>query len=248
MNKIWTIAKKDIKEAFRSRSTYIFIVIMLVLTVSYFSSYNALISGLRRQNADLQTIINASQVFLNNIIYVIPMIYSIFVCTIFANYSVILDKAKRNIESLMATPATLNQIWIGKSLAVTLPSIIIGIGIAIIMYVVMDVGFVMPQTSQFIVPDVLAILSTFVIVPILVFSIVMIVINVQLVISNPRIANFVFTGIFLILLFGVNALGGLGIEVSFGLIYIGAIVVCAFISWILSHSLTREKVILSSKG
>jgi ABC-type Na+ efflux pump permease subunit len=248
MDKIWIIARKDIKEAFRSRSTYIFILIMLVLTVSYFSSYNALINNLHRQNADQQAIIGASQVFLNNIIYVIPMIYSIFVCTIFANYSVILDKAKRNIESLMATPVNLNQIWIGKSLAVTLPSIIIGIGVAVVMYVVMNVAFVIPRTGQFIIPDPLAIMSTFIIVPILVFAIVMIVINVQLVISNPRIANFVFTGIFLILLFGVNALGGLGIEVSFGLIYIGAIVICAAISWILSRSLTREKVILSSKG
>ncbi len=248
MDKIWTIARKDIKEAFRSRSTYVFILIMLVLTVSYFSSYNALINNLQRQNADRQAIISASQVFLNNIIYVIPMIYSIFVCTIFANYSVILDKAKRNIESLMATPVNLNQIWIGKSLAVTLPSIIIGIGVAVVMYVVMNVAFVIPRTGQFIIPGPLAIISTFIIVPILVFAIVMIVINVQLVISNPRIANFVFTGIFLILLFGVNALGGLGIEVSFGLIYIGAIVVCGAISWILSRSLTREKVILSSKG
>lgn len=248
MDKIWTIARKDIKEAFRSRSTYVFILIMLVLTVSYFSSYNALINNLQRQNADQQAIISASQVFLNNIIYVIPMIYSIFVCTIFANYSVILDKAKHNIESLMATPVNLNQVWIGKSLAVTLPSIIIGIGVAVIMYVVMDVAFVIPRTGQFIIPGPLAIVSTFIIVPILVFAIVMIVINVQLVISNPRIANFVFTGIFLILLFGVNALGGLGIEVSFGLIYIGAIVICGSISWILSRSLTREKVILSSKG
>jgi ABC-type Na+ efflux pump permease subunit len=248
MNKIWAIANKDIKEAFRSRSTYIFILIMLVLTVSYFSSYNALINGLHRQNADQQAIINASQVFLNNIIYVIPMIYSIFVCTIFANYSVILDKAKRNIESLMATPVKLNQIWIGKSLAVTLPSIIIGIGIAVIMYIVMNIAFVIPQTAQFIVPSVLAIVSTFIIVPILIFAIVMIVINVQLVISNPRIANFVFTGIFLILLFGVNALGGLGIGLNFGLIYLGAIVICAIISYFLSRILTREKVILSSRG
>ncbi len=248
MNKIWVIAKKDIREAFRSRSTYIFIVIMIALTFSYFSSYAALINNLNRQNASRQIILNASQAFLNNIVYVLPMMYSIFVCTIFANYSVILDKAKRNIESLMATPVRLSQIWLGKSLAVTLPSIIIGIGVAILAYIGMNFGFVIPQTGRFIVPAALAIVSALIIVPILIFTIVTIVIYVQMIISNPRIANLVFTGIFLILFFGVNALGGLGIAVNFSLIYLGVIVICAIVSSILSRSLTKEKVILSSKG
>jgi ABC-type Na+ efflux pump permease subunit len=144
MNKIWIIARKDILEALRSRSTYVFILIMAVLTFSYISSYSALVNNLQRQGASAQTIYNASFSFLNNIAYVLPMMYSIFVCTIFANYSVILDKARRNIESLMATPASLNQIWLGKSLAVTLPSIMVGIGVAIIAYIVMNFGFVFP--------------------------------------------------------------------------------------------------------
>jgi ABC-type Na+ efflux pump permease subunit len=161
---------------------------------------------------------------------------------------VIVDKAKRNIESLMATPVTLNQIWIGKSLAVTLPSIMIGISIAIISFFGMNFGFVMPHTHSFIFPDVLAIISAIIIAPVLVFSIVTIVINIQLIVSNPRIANLVFTGIFILLVFGINALGGLGVSISFfPLIYLGLIVLCAGISFILSRSLTKEKVLLSSK-
>jgi hypothetical protein len=69
-----------------------------------------------------------------------------------------------------------------------------------------------------------------------------------LVISNPRIANLVFTVIFLVLLFGANALGFLGITVNFALIYLGIIVLCIIISYFLSRSLTKEKVLLSSKG
>ena len=37
-NKLWIIAKKDIGEAFRSRSTYFVIIIMIVLTVTYIAS------------------------------------------------------------------------------------------------------------------------------------------------------------------------------------------------------------------
>jgi ABC-type Na+ efflux pump permease subunit len=244
MNKIWIIARKDISEAFRSRSTYIFILIMLILTISYVSSYNAHVKTLTDQRA----IDDFSRSFLNSLAYVLPMMYSIFVCSIFANYSVIVDKAKRNIESLMATPVTLNQIWIGKSLAVTLPSIMIGISIAIISFFGMNFGFVMPHTHSFIFPDVLAIISAIIIAPVLVFSIVTIVINIQLIVSNPRIANLVFTGIFILLVFGINALGGLGVSISFfPLIYLGLIVLCAGISFILSRSLTKEKVLLSSK-
>ena len=39
-NKLWIIARKDIGEAFRSRSTYFVILIMIVLTVTYITSYN----------------------------------------------------------------------------------------------------------------------------------------------------------------------------------------------------------------
>jgi ABC-type transport system involved in multi-copper enzyme maturation permease subunit len=41
MNKIWVIARKDISEAFRSRSTYVIIIIMIILTISYISGYES---------------------------------------------------------------------------------------------------------------------------------------------------------------------------------------------------------------
>jgi len=244
MNKIWIIARKDILEAFRSRSVYVFILVMVLLTFSFVTSYSEQVKTLIGQS----TINDFSRSFLNGLAYTLPMMYSIFVCSIFANYSVIVDKAKRNIESLMASPVSINQIWMGKSLAVTLPSVILGLSISILDYLIINFGFVLPHTHFFVIPDVVAIVSALLIVPVLIFAIVAIVTDIQLIISNPRIANFVFTVIFLILLFGVNALGGLGISISFTpVVYLGMIVLCAMISFILSRSLTREKVLLSSK-
>jgi len=244
MYKSWVIARKDIGEALRSRSTYLFILIMVVLTFSYVSSYRAHVRTL----TDQQAIDDFSHAFLNSLAYILPMMYSIFVCSIFANYSVIVDKAKRNIESLMATPVSVNQIWIGKSLAVTLPSIVVGISVSILVYLVMNFGFVIPKTHSFIFPQPIAVVSAIILVPILVLGIVSIVIYVQLIITNPRIANLVFTAIFILLIFGVNALGGLGVSFNyFPLIYLGVIVLCAGVSLILSRFLTREKVLLSSK-
>ena len=244
MNKLWVIARKDVVEAFRSRSIYVFIIIMAVLTFSYVSSYNAHVRTLTSQ----QAINDFSQSFLSSLAYVLPMMYSIFVCSIFANYSVVVDKAKRNIESLMAAPVSINQIWMGKSLAVMLPSIVVGIVIAILVYIFMNFAFIIPNTHVFIFPEPLAIVSALIIVPILVFAVVVVVIHVQLIISNPRIANFVFTGIFILLVFGTNALGSLGVSISFfPLVYLGVIAICGIIAYVLSRSLTKEKVLLSSK-
>jgi len=243
-NKLLVIARKDISEAFRSRSTYIVILVMIILTISYISGYSEHVKSLSGK----QEIESYSRDFLTSLAYVLPMMFSIFVCSIFANYSVIIDKAKRNLESLMATPVNITQIWLGKSLAVTLPSLGVGITVAILSYLVMTIGFVMPKAGSFIFPDGLSIVSTFIIVPILVFAIVTIVTYIQLVVTNPRIGNFVFSGIFILLLFGINALGGLGISVSyFALVYVGVIILCAVIDYFLSRSLTKEKVLLSSK-
>jgi len=244
MNKLWVIASKDVGEAFRSRSIYVFLLIMLVISFSYVSSYNAHVNTLTNQ----QAISDFSRSFLNSLAYLLPLMYSIIICSIFANYSVILDKAKRNIESLMATPVSIQQIWIGKSLAVTLPSVVVGISVSIIVYIVLNFAYVIPKTNSFIFPEVTAVVSAIIVVPVLIFAIVTVVIHIQLIITNPRIANFVFTGIFILLVFGINALGGLGISISFlPLIYLGMIVICAGTSFILSHSLTKEKVLLSSK-
>ena len=74
-----------------------------------------------------------SRSYLNSLAYILPMMYSIFVCSIFANYSV--SSIKLNILSiLMATPISIRQIWIGKSLAVTIPSVGIGIVVSFIAF------------------------------------------------------------------------------------------------------------------
>jgi len=244
MNKILIIARKDISEAFRSRSTYVIILVMIILTFSYISGYESYVKTLISQ----QDIDTYSRGFLNNLTYVLPMMFSIFICSVFSNYAVIVDKAKRNIESLMATPVSIKQIWLGKSLAVTMPSLMIGYAVAILSYLVMAIWFVMPKTNSFIFPSVLAIISDLVIVPMLVFVIVCIVTYIQLIITNPRIASFVFSGIYLLLLFGVNVLGGFGISRNYlALIYLAMTILCAITNYFLSFHLTKEKVLLSSK-
>jgi ABC-2 type transport system permease protein len=248
MKKLWIIARKDIREAMRSRSTYVYIAIMIALSFTYLSSYNSLIENLKGQNASTQSIYESSRAFLNSITYALPMMYSILVCTIFAAYSVIVDKSKRNLESLMVTPLSLKQIWAGKALSVTVPSVVIGLAVSILGYIIINMISVAPQTGGFIIPEPLAIVTALIIVPVLVLSVVFVVIYMQLIIANPRIANLAFTAIFLALFFSANILTGLGINVNFSYIYLAIAIICGGVSYLLSRSLTKERVLMSSKG
>ena len=247
MNKLWVIAKKDIRESFRSRSTYLYIIVLFVLSFSYFTSYSARMDSIIAAKASAADIRQEAQSILNAFCATLPMMFSIWVCTIFSTYSVVVEKAKRNLESLMVTPVNLKQIWMGKTLAVTLPSIIIGLGASIVVYVVLGITRVDPQIGSFLIPQAVPLLTAFILVPLLVFSIVSVVLYLQLTISNPRFANFIFLGIFFLLFFGINALAGFGILINYAVVFLGVIVICGAVSLLLSRSLTKEKVLLSSK-
>jgi hypothetical protein len=116
------------------------------------------------------------------------------------------------------------------------------------VYIAINFVLIIPETGRFIAPSPLAIVTAIIIVPLLIFAVVLLVLYLQLVISNPRIANFAFIGIFFLLFFGVNALTQMGTGINFGYIYAGILVVCGIVGYILSRSLTRERVLLSSKG
>jgi ABC-type Na+ efflux pump permease subunit len=158
------------------------------------------------------------------------------------------EKSKRNLESLMATPVSLNKIWMAKALAVTLPSVVIALGVTLLGYIIMNVFLIIPRTGIFILPGALEIVTALLIVPCLIFSVASLVIYLQLVISNPRIANLAFTGIFLVLFFGGNIITQMGLNWNFSIIYLIIIVLCGGLCLLLSRSLTRERVMLSSKG
>jgi ABC-2 type transport system permease protein len=248
MKRLWVIAGKDLREAMRSRSTYLYIALLFFLTFTYFSNFTAVINRAIENNSSQDVIVEVSQIFLNSIASTLPMMYSVLMCTIFAAYSVIVDKAKRNLESLMVTPISLKQIWMAKTLGVTIPSVGIALGVSLVGYLVMNFILVIPYTHRFIVPELQVILTDLVLVPILIFFVVDLVIYLQLIISNPRVANLVFTGIFLLLFFGANIITQMGLDIDYSLIYLGLIVLCGGLSYIFSFSLTKEKVILSNKG
>jgi ABC-2 type transport system permease protein len=244
VKKIWIIASKDVSEAFRSRSIYLVGVVGAIFAFSFGAAYNRNLAA----NASAAVITGYSRDFLSMVVYIVPLMYSIIICNVFSNYTVVLDKARRNIESLMATPVSIKQVWLGKSLSVVLPSLVLGLGVSIIVFLGFEFVLVIPNAHAFIVPEALSFVTALIVVPVLIFTIVSVVTNIQLVIANPRIANLVFTAIFILLVLGFNLLGKFGATMSyFALAYLGVAALCVVIDLILSRSLTKEKVLLSSK-
>ncbi|MGD9115657.1 MAG: ABC transporter permease subunit [Dehalococcoidia bacterium] len=246
MRQTFIIVKRDLKEAFRTRSTYLYLVILLFISIPQLQGVNAALNGLKEQSLSAADLKLQSQVVLNVLVSTLPLIYSMLICSVISAYSITMDKAKRTLESLMATPLSLRQIWLGKSLAVMLPGAAIALFASFLAFLAINFITVVPTAGGFIFPSVLAIVTAFVIVPAMVFALVCLVSFLQLTIANARLANLAFVSLFVIIYFITIISPDSGWD--FGFVYLAAIAVLAVVCIMLSRLLTKERVVLSSKS
>lgn len=245
MKTVLAIAAKDIKEAFRNRSTYIYIAFLFLISFPTLEGLRAafLRAGQGASEAALEL---ASRAFLRATVSTLPLTLTMLFCTYLSAYAIVLEKAKRTLESLLATPASLRQVWMGKTLAVAVPSVVATVLVLIVAVIVLNVGVIAPRTGSFVLPDVISLITGLVLVPLLAFEVVAAVSVLQLIVSNPRVANFAFVAVF----FGFYLMTVTQVAVywDFSLIYAAVLVVMAAVNLALSHLLTKERVILSSKA
>jgi ABC-2 type transport system permease protein len=244
---IWTIAQKDMKEAFQKRSTYVYVVMMLFISFpTYVGGLGNAIRSLGDQGLGTAQTIDAIQRFIDSTAYTQPLTLAMLFCTYLSAYAVILEKAKRTMESLLATPASLRQVWFGKNLAVALPSMLVTLLILIAAIVTLNLALIVPRTGTFILPSVVPMLTVLIVLPLLVLSVVSLVSVLQLTLSNPRLANFAFILVF----FGFYVLTVANSMVTwdFALIYLIALAVLSAANVLAGRLLTKERVVLTSKA
>jgi ABC-2 type transport system permease protein len=157
-----------------------------------------------------------------------------------------MDKVKRTLESLLATPLSLRQIWLGKSLAVTLPGTSIALLVSLLALLAMNLMLIVPNAGSFIMPNIISLVTGLIIMPVMAFFVVSLVGFLQLIMTNPRIANFVFIGIFLGIY--LSTLTELAASWNFTFIYLIATIILIGLTHFIARFLTKERVILSSKG
>jgi len=165
----------------------------------------------------------------------------------FAFQSITREKARGNLESLMATTLNIKDLWMAKSIAVFLPGLIVGEALTLIMLFALNYIYFIPVTGFIITPWI--IISSFITVPLIYFFLSLLVHLIGYT-GKPATGNViiqVFLPVFVSLMINlivrevINAASW-----QFSLINFGIAAVIGLIILILQSRLTREKIILSS--
>lgn len=164
----------------------------------------------------------------------------------FAFQSMTREKARGNIESLLATPLRAKEIWLAKSLAVFLPGLVLGVALALVtlvavnyIYFVSSIGFLVNLWIA---------VNSFVAAP-LVYLLLSLLVHLVGLTGKPVTGNViaqVFLPVFTSLMINlathnvINAASW-----SFTLANLGAAAAIGAIVILLQPRLTRERIVLS---
>jgi len=164
-------------------------------------------------------------------------------------YAVTIEKVKRSIESLLGTPLSLRQICLGKSLAVFLPSVILGLVFTFCSIAGVNQFFTVPKMGHFIMPGAAPLAATLVAVPLIVFFLSSLLIAIQLIITSIRWVNAAIIGLIFAIGFGLSPSLRFGSE-SWSIVFfsLGIAIAFALLTVYLSRRVTKERIVLSSKG
>jgi ABC-type Na+ efflux pump permease subunit len=180
----------------------------------------------------------------------VPLI-ALFICmATWATEPIAKEKAKGPIESLLATPLTARAVWIGKSLAIFLPAYIIGLIATVIVILAMNFASILPATGHFVLPLPEA-LTSVLFLPLVMFALILLGVLFGL-ITNPVIGQTIVIFIGVVLLQVVGQVGGritwLLASWDYALYNLAGAALLGIIAFYLSRSLSKERIILSSKG
>jgi ABC-2 type transport system permease protein len=170
-------------------------------------------------------------------------------CIYISAYTLTMEKIKRSIESLLCTPLSLKQICLGKTLALFLPSLILGWLLTFGSIAGINQFFIVPELGKFIMPGAAPLVAILVVVPLIVFFLSLLVIALQLIIANIRWVNAALMGAIFAVGFWLSPLLKLG-PASWGIVFfsLGFAAILALIAFLLSPKVTKERIVLSSKG
>jgi ABC-2 type transport system permease protein len=246
MNRMLVVLRKDLRELMTSRTTYSYLIIPIFLSFTYLAPAKRAVDALTAEGINRTVIAGAMQTTVNGFFYTLPLIIMMLTCSMLSSYAVIMDKTRKSLESLLSTPLSLRQVWMAKSLAVSVPSVAIGLVMTVIMAFVIEMIVFVPVTG-FIMPSPLSLVTGIVVVPILTLTVVSIVTCLQLIITNPRLASLIFTVLFLAV-FLSTAVTSTGLRLDLSLIYLLLAVVFFAVNVFVARYLTKERIILSSKA
>ena len=248
MRRISIVFHRDFRELRQSSAFLIISILFAAVTVA--ASVIIIIVLRRQELLEKETARPILELIIGLIAYFLPLFVLMVFIWAFAFLTIIQEKVKGNIESLLATPLSPKEIWIGKSMAIFLPGYIISIISTLIILLAVNFFVIIPATGNFILPAPLLLVS-FLINPLLFLALLLFIVLFSLA-NNPDIA---IAPSFLV---GFGLMMGIPLGVATGVINLAS---WSFMLWCLAGAiifwaadfgfyrlLTKENIVLSSKG
>jgi ABC-type Na+ efflux pump permease subunit len=167
----------------------------------------------------------------------------------FAFQSMTREKSRGIIESLLATPLKVKDIWIAKSLAVFLPGLVVGEVFTFIAMIAINYIYFVPKIGFLITPWIA--LSSFVAVPLIYLCLSLLVHLIGLA-GRPATGNVivqVFLPVIITLMINLMVRNILNVASwSFTLANLGIAAIVGIAVIFLQPCLTREKIVLSLRS
>ena len=250
MEKAMVIMKKDLRETLRTKAFYVSVGIVIFVLVAIAAGLGRNISALIEQGTSPAEVASAIQTLMGTTAFTLSLIIMLLFCMYTNAYTLIMEKVKRSIESLLCTPLSLRQIWLGKTLAISLPSIVLGLLFTFGGIAGINQFFVVPELGHFIMPGAAPLVAILVVVPSIVFFFASLMIALQLIIANIRWIGAALIGLVVAVMFGLSPpilkFGSASWSIVF--ISLGVAAALALVTIFLSRLVTKERIVLSSKG
>ncbi|MDD5604344.1 MAG: hypothetical protein PHX29_00235 [Dehalococcoidales bacterium] len=242
------IIQRDFRELRQTNAFRIMIIVATVVTIAAAAGISYALS--RQAWLGEESARPLLELIISLVAYFLPLLVLMAFTWSFASLPITKEKINGNIECLLATPINPIALWMGKSVAIFLPGFGISVISTFLVLLVINLTTIIPSLGYFVLP-VPAMLTGFIINPLLLFGLLAFMVLVSLA-NNPDIA---IAPSFIV---GFGLMMGLPIGIATGAInlaswafalwyFIGTAVVWVVVGY-LSRLLSKENIVLSSKG
>lgn len=248
MQGISIVLQRDFHELRQTAAFRIMLIVSAAVTIAGAAGIGIALS--RQEWLGDESAVPVLELIMSLVAYFFPLFILMAFIWAFASLPVVKEKSSGNVESLLATPLSPQSIWVGKVLSIFIPGLAISIAASLAVVLAVNLVVIRPAAGEFILPAP-ALVTGFLINPLLFSGLLSFIVLFSLA-NNPEVAiapSFLvgfglMIGIPLGLATGVFNLASW----SFTLWYLaGPVIIWAVVGY-LTRLLTRENIVLSSKG
>jgi len=232
MNKIWVVAKKEMKGIIKTKSQ--------MLVGIFFAVWFSVITAVGVKTVEESAVFDQ----FNNLLFYFVLMLGIFMAYLFSGRVFFNEKREGIIETLLCTPLSLREIWSGKVVGVTIPAYLIALLTATLITIIANIF-----STSMLLPSPAIVLHVFLVVPAFIAAAAGLLGfgHFLLGMRENQILNIsIFFVIFFALFFTKNVIGGVYV---FSWVAIGAMLVVAMLLLALTTYLTRylskERIVIS---